>query len=301
MFSLSDDGINDNDDNRSFVICRGGRGWGAFAPPLRHEVALWRGGRSIQSRVPGDLVGGFWMVGRIWTWDVPRLPRRGRSQATSSHMMLRQGLRLRLRRHFRMEGRYRREDRKSWSTRQSDSVHWRGIILLCPLPGGRANCGEVVVGGSDASGDESDVIVDPHDTRGVTRWIRDGMRCFRVGKMWMKMGAVPRVPRQGRGGTACLFVIRLCLSPRSRKHPHVEGTAEDARLAWGTMWAVPRVPRPGQGGTARPFLVCLCLRLSACSAGSWLGLLCSARLSACLACLLVRLSAGLSQLSSICG
>ncbi len=200
-----------------------------------------------------------------------------------------------------MEGRYRREDTKSWSTCQPDGAHWRGIILSLLLPGGRADRGDVVVGGSDALGDESDVIVDPHDTRGVTRWIGDGMRCFGVGKMCRKMGAVPQVPQQGRGGTARLFIIRLCLSPRSRKHPHVEGTAEDARLAWGTMWVVPRVPRPGRGGTARPFLVRLCLRLSTCSAGSWLGLLGLARLLACLACLSVRLSAGLSQLGSICG
>jgi hypothetical protein len=47
MFSLSDDGVNDNGDDGSFVIRCGGRGWGAFAPPLRREVALWRGGRSI--------------------------------------------------------------------------------------------------------------------------------------------------------------------------------------------------------------------------------------------------------------
>jgi hypothetical protein len=183
-------------------------------------------------------------------------------------MMLRQGLRLRLRRHFRMEGRYRREETKSWSTRRPDGTHRCGIILSCLLPGGRADRGNVVGGGSDASGDESDVIDDPHDTRGVTHWIGDGMRCYGVVKMWRKMGAVPRVPRRGRGGTARLFVIHLCLSPRSRKHLHVEGTAEDARLAWGMMWAVPRVPRPGRGGTACPFLVRLCLRLSACSASS---------------------------------
>jgi hypothetical protein len=169
------------------------------------------------------------MVGRIWTWDVPRLPRQGRGQAASSHMMLHQGLRLWLRRHFRMERRYRREETKSWSTRRPDGAHRRGIILLCPSPGGRADRGDVIVCGSDALGDKSDVIVDPHDTRGVTHWIGDGMRCFGVGEMWRKMGAVPRVPRQGRGGTARLFVIFLCLSPRSRKHPHVEGTAEDAR------------------------------------------------------------------------
>ena len=37
MFSLSDNGVDDNDDGLFVIHCRG-RGWQAFAPPVRHEV-----------------------------------------------------------------------------------------------------------------------------------------------------------------------------------------------------------------------------------------------------------------------
>ncbi len=47
MFSLSNDGVDDDNDNGLFIVHRGGRRWGAFAPPLRRKVALLQGGRSI--------------------------------------------------------------------------------------------------------------------------------------------------------------------------------------------------------------------------------------------------------------